>query len=79
MSLDPNWKPDPAKVAEMIADDEADVRAQELIVEKLRDLVDDEERELTRRQRRLDEIREAWARRGIEIPGGLKGALEVSR
>ncbi|SNR32860.1 hypothetical protein [Blastococcus mobilis] len=78
MSIDPNWKPDPVKVAALIADHEADVAAQELIVEKLRDLVDDEERELTRRQRRVEEIREAWARHGVEVPDGLRGALGAS-
>jgi len=43
---DPNWKPDPAKVAALLADHEADVLAQEMVVERLRQLVDDEEREL---------------------------------
>jgi hypothetical protein len=67
VSLDPNWKPDPAKVAALISDHEADVSAQRLIVEKLHELVDDEERELTRRERRLEEIRDAWRRHGVDL------------
>jgi hypothetical protein len=77
VTADPNWKPDPAKVASLIADYEADVAAQELIVERLRQLVDDEERELIHRQRRVEEVREAWSRHGVEIPAGLRGALGV--
>jgi hypothetical protein len=64
---DPNWKPDPEKVRAVIADAEADVTAQRLLVERLRELLDDEERELTRRERRIADMREAWARHGVEV------------
>jgi phage terminase Nu1 subunit (DNA packaging protein) len=66
--VDPNWKPDPAKVQALIAEHKAEAAAQELLVEKLRDLLDAEERELWRRKDRVTELRQAWAKYGVEIP-----------
>lgn len=68
MSIDPNWKPDPVKVKALIEEHKAEAAAQELLVEKLRDLLDYEERELRRRQDRVTELREAWAKHGVDVP-----------
>lgn len=78
MPLDPNWKPDPAKVADLIADYDDDVTAQQLLVERLRELLDDEERELYRRQDRVAEMRDAWAKHGVVIGPARQRHQEAS-
>jgi flagellar biosynthesis chaperone FliJ len=68
VSRDPNWKPDPAKVAELIAEHDVGVTAQQLLVDKLDELLDQAERELRHRQDRVAQLREAWAKHGVVIP-----------
>ncbi len=62
---------DPVKVRAVLDDADRLVGAQILLVDRLRTLLDDEERELARRQGRRDEMRAAWAAHGIETPTGL--------
>lgn len=68
MSVDPNWKPDPAKVAALIAEHDAEVTAQQLLVDKLDELLDQEQRELYRRQARVAQLRETWRKHGVDVP-----------
>lgn len=59
---------DPAKAAELLADRERDIAVQEAIVERFRDLLDEEEREPIDRQRRLTDLLDALDRNGVELP-----------
>lgn len=68
VTLDPNWKPDPVKVAALIAEHDAEVAAQQLLVDKLDELLDQEQRELRHRQDRVAQLRETWAKHGVEVP-----------
>lgn len=56
---DPNWRPDPVKVAEHIAAREAAICAQQLVVGRLYELWDAADRELIRMQRSLTDFRDA--------------------